>query len=60
MLHHRFVHSILHSLRIVPELGSHILANPISAFQGIMKICQLPSITSYDNYWPVQKVGTLF
>ncbi|PRQ59892.1 putative cleavage/polyadenylation specificity factor, A subunit [Rosa chinensis] len=24
--------------------------------QGIMKICQLPSITSYDNYWPVQKI----
>ncbi|KAF3433103.1 hypothetical protein FNV43_RR24205 [Rhamnella rubrinervis] len=24
--------------------------------QGILKICQLPSITSYDNYWPVQKI----
>ncbi|KAL6131908.1 hypothetical protein ACLB2K_070281 [Fragaria x ananassa] len=24
--------------------------------EGIMKICQLPSITSYDNYWPVQKI----
>ncbi|KAF2311761.1 hypothetical protein GH714_026561 [Hevea brasiliensis] len=24
--------------------------------QGNLKICQLPSVTSYDNYWPVQKV----
>ncbi|XP_024029666.1 cleavage and polyadenylation specificity factor subunit 1 [Morus notabilis] len=24
--------------------------------EGILKICQLPSITSYDNYWPVQKI----
>lgn len=24
--------------------------------QGILKICQLPSISNYDNYWPVQKV----
>ncbi|XP_015877866.3 cleavage and polyadenylation specificity factor subunit 1 isoform X1 [Ziziphus jujuba] len=24
--------------------------------QGILKICQLPSITSYDSYWPVQKI----
>ncbi|KAM7272599.1 hypothetical protein ACFE04_027262 [Oxalis oulophora] len=24
--------------------------------QGILKICQLPSGSSYDNYWPVQKV----
>ncbi|CAL9008552.1 unnamed protein product [Prunus brigantina] len=24
--------------------------------QGILKICQLPPITSYDNYWPVQKI----
>ncbi|CAM8965118.1 unnamed protein product [Rhodiola kirilowii] len=23
--------------------------------QGLMKICQLPSV-SYDNYWPVQKI----
>lgn len=25
-------------------------------FQGILKICQLPSGSTYDNYWPVQKV----
>ncbi|KAJ7975580.1 Cleavage and polyadenylation specificity factor subunit 1 [Quillaja saponaria] len=24
--------------------------------QGILKICQLPSVSSYDNYWPVQKI----
>ncbi|XP_010555627.1 PREDICTED: cleavage and polyadenylation specificity factor subunit 1 [Tarenaya hassleriana] len=24
--------------------------------QGILKICQLPSASIYDNYWPVQKV----
>ncbi|CAK9135184.1 unnamed protein product [Ilex paraguariensis] len=24
--------------------------------QGILKICQLPSLSSYDNYWPVQKI----
>ncbi|XP_024046271.1 cleavage and polyadenylation specificity factor subunit 1 isoform X3 [Citrus clementina] len=24
--------------------------------QGILKICQLPSGSTYDNYWPVQKV----
>lgn len=24
--------------------------------QGLLKICQLPSATSYDNYWPVQKI----
>lgn len=24
--------------------------------QGNLKICQLPSISSYDNYWPVQKI----
>ncbi|XP_060975092.1 cleavage and polyadenylation specificity factor subunit 1 isoform X1 [Cannabis sativa] len=24
--------------------------------QGILKICQMPPITSYDNYWPVQKI----
>ncbi|KAM1054442.1 hypothetical protein ACFX2I_001784 [Malus domestica] len=24
--------------------------------QGILKICQLPPISSYDNYWPVQKI----
>ncbi|XP_022157087.1 cleavage and polyadenylation specificity factor subunit 1 [Momordica charantia] len=24
--------------------------------QGVLKICQLPSTSSYDNYWPVQKV----
>ncbi|KAJ4955489.1 hypothetical protein NE237_012272 [Protea cynaroides] len=24
--------------------------------QGFLKICQLPSVASYDNYWPVQKI----
>lgn len=24
--------------------------------EGLLKICQLPSVTSYDNYWPVQKI----
>ncbi|VVB08018.1 unnamed protein product [Arabis nemorensis] len=24
--------------------------------QGILKICQLPSASIYDNYWPVQKI----
>ncbi|KAL6653028.1 hypothetical protein ACP70R_011953 [Stipagrostis hirtigluma subsp. patula] len=24
--------------------------------QGFLKICQLPSMYNYDNYWPVQKV----
>ncbi|XP_023520840.1 cleavage and polyadenylation specificity factor subunit 1 isoform X2 [Cucurbita pepo subsp. pepo] len=24
--------------------------------QGVLKICQLPSTSNYDNYWPVQKV----
>ncbi|KAJ0042930.1 hypothetical protein Pint_17292 [Pistacia integerrima] len=24
--------------------------------QGILKICHLPSISTYDNHWPVQKV----
>ncbi|KAH7664725.1 cleavage and polyadenylation specificity factor subunit 1 protein [Dioscorea alata] len=24
--------------------------------QGLLKICQLPTAFSYDNYWPVQKV----
>ncbi|XP_059449657.1 cleavage and polyadenylation specificity factor subunit 1 isoform X2 [Corylus avellana] len=24
--------------------------------QGILKICQLPSVSTYDNYWPVQKI----
>ncbi|KAF6156189.1 hypothetical protein GIB67_010653 [Kingdonia uniflora] len=24
--------------------------------QGFLKICQLPSVANYDNYWPVQKV----
>ncbi|PIA49934.1 hypothetical protein AQUCO_01300575v1 [Aquilegia coerulea] len=24
--------------------------------QGFLKICQLPSILSYDNHWPVQKI----
>lgn len=24
--------------------------------QGILKICQLPSGSTYDNYWPVQKI----
>lgn len=24
--------------------------------QGTLKICQLPSFLSYDNYWPVQKM----
>uniref|UniRef100_A0A2P2M8D0 Uncharacterized protein n=1 Tax=Rhizophora mucronata TaxID=61149 RepID=A0A2P2M8D0_RHIMU len=24
--------------------------------QGNLKICQLPSASSYDNYWPVQKI----
>ncbi|XP_022891037.1 cleavage and polyadenylation specificity factor subunit 1 isoform X1 [Olea europaea var. sylvestris] len=25
--------------------------------QGALKICQLPSSLSYDNYWPVQKIS---
>ncbi|KAJ8650097.1 hypothetical protein MRB53_003120 [Persea americana] len=24
--------------------------------QGFLKICQLPSASSYDNYWPVEKI----
>lgn len=24
--------------------------------QGILKICQMPSTSNYDNYWPVQKI----
>ncbi|XP_019091035.1 PREDICTED: cleavage and polyadenylation specificity factor subunit 1 isoform X2 [Camelina sativa] len=24
--------------------------------QGVLKICQLPSVSIYDNYWPVQKI----
>ncbi|KAL7003209.1 hypothetical protein U1Q18_004367, partial [Sarracenia purpurea var. burkii] len=24
--------------------------------QGILKICQLPSVSCFDNYWPVQKI----
>ncbi|KAJ8752855.1 hypothetical protein K2173_008590 [Erythroxylum novogranatense] len=24
--------------------------------QGNLKICQLPTVSSYDNYWPVQKI----
>ncbi|KAJ0713950.1 putative cleavage/polyadenylation specificity factor, A subunit [Helianthus annuus] len=24
--------------------------------QGTLKICQLPSLLAYDNYWPVQKI----
>ncbi|KAI4351877.1 hypothetical protein L6164_006183 [Bauhinia variegata] len=24
--------------------------------QGVLKICQLPSGSNYDNYWPVQKI----
>ncbi|KAM7491713.1 hypothetical protein LguiA_034634 [Lonicera macranthoides] len=24
--------------------------------QGTLKICQIPSLLSYDNYWPVQKI----
>ncbi|THG14963.1 hypothetical protein TEA_018972 [Camellia sinensis var. sinensis] len=24
--------------------------------QGILKICRLPSVSCYDNYWPVQKI----
>lgn len=24
--------------------------------QGYLKICQLPSVCNYDNYWPVQKI----
>ncbi|KFK26774.1 hypothetical protein AALP_AA8G292000 [Arabis alpina] len=24
--------------------------------QGVLKICQLPSASIYDNYWPVQKI----
>lgn len=24
--------------------------------QGTLKICQLPSLSCYDNYWPVQKI----
>ncbi|KAF9616940.1 hypothetical protein IFM89_033010 [Coptis chinensis] len=24
--------------------------------QGFLKICQLPSVLNYDNYWPVQKI----
>ncbi|XP_038685535.1 cleavage and polyadenylation specificity factor subunit 1 isoform X2 [Tripterygium wilfordii] len=24
--------------------------------QGLLKICQLPSTSSYDNFWPVQKI----
>lgn len=24
--------------------------------QGFLKICQLPSVSNYDNYWPVQKI----
>uniref|UniRef100_A0A5B6ZUE1 Cleavage and polyadenylation specificity factor 160 kDa subunit n=2 Tax=Davidia involucrata TaxID=16924 RepID=A0A5B6ZUE1_DAVIN len=24
--------------------------------QGTLKICQLPSVSSYDNHWPVQKI----
>ncbi|KAF5200305.1 Cleavage and polyadenylation specificity factor subunit [Thalictrum thalictroides] len=24
--------------------------------QGFLKICQLPSVLSYDNHWPVQKI----
>lgn len=24
--------------------------------QGHLKICQLPSVCNYDNYWPVQKI----
>ncbi|KAL3650446.1 hypothetical protein CASFOL_006849 [Castilleja foliolosa] len=25
--------------------------------EGALKICQLPSLSSYDNYWPVQKIA---
>lgn len=25
--------------------------------EGALKICQLPSFPSYDNYWPVQKIA---
>ncbi|XP_057774463.1 cleavage and polyadenylation specificity factor subunit 1 isoform X2 [Salvia miltiorrhiza] len=25
--------------------------------EGALKICQLPALSSYDNYWPVQKIG---
>ncbi|PPS08801.1 hypothetical protein GOBAR_AA11840 [Gossypium barbadense] len=24
--------------------------------EGILKICQMPSTSNYDNYWPVQKI----
>ncbi|KAK8627890.1 hypothetical protein V6N13_135487 [Hibiscus sabdariffa] len=24
--------------------------------QGVLKICQMPSTSNYDNYWPVQKI----
>ncbi|CAA6656270.1 unnamed protein product [Spirodela intermedia] len=24
--------------------------------QGFLKICQLPTVLNYDNYWPVQKI----
>lgn len=32
---------------------------PTFPWQGTLKICQLPSLLCYDNYWPVQKVGHL-
>ncbi|KAL3834565.1 hypothetical protein ACJIZ3_009301 [Penstemon smallii] len=25
--------------------------------EGALKICQLPALSSYDNYWPVQKIA---
>lgn len=40
--------------------GTRLILLCISMWQGFLKICQLPSGPSYDNYWPVQKVGFSF
>lgn len=39
---------------------SNVFLDCFLSLQGTLKICQLPSFLSYDNYWPVQKVGVHF
>ncbi|XVF12380.1 hypothetical protein REPUB_Repub08aG0112500 [Reevesia pubescens] len=43
-------------LRVHPQLCDGSIVAFTVLHNGILKICQMPSTSNYDNYWPVQKI----
>ncbi|KAE8681493.1 Cleavage and polyadenylation specificity factor subunit 1 [Hibiscus syriacus] len=43
-------------LRVHPQICDGSIVAFTVLHNGILKICQMPSTSNYDNYWPVQKI----